>query len=170
MSDTVIAAMLEASVLTRARVKIDGNAVEIHTIGQEKVGGRLGHDVSLHIKSIKEKAYLQGQHASVIASKSPRIEVELPSTDTIDNYILVELDGKGDRRELEMAAAGGAVGQKVGIRSEKVVKTSYEPLGGRLYKVTPHSNLKQGEYILYVVGSADYEKSVFGRGYDFTVE
>lgn len=170
VSDKVVAAMLEAAVLTRARVKIDGNLVEIHTTGQEKVGGRLGHDISLHIKSVKEKAYLQGQHASVIASRSPRIEVELPPNDTIDNYILVELDGKGDRRELETASGGGAVGQKVGIRSEKIVKTSYEPLGGRSYKVIPHSQLKLGEFILYVVGSADYEKSVFGRGYDFMIE
>lgn len=169
VSDKVVAAMLEASVLTKPRVTIDGNPLELHTIGQEKVGGRLGHDVSFGIKSVKEKAYLQGQHASVLASSTPAIQIELPPNTSIDDYILVLMDGKGDRRELEMASGGGTVGQKHGIRSDRVVKTSYEPMGGRLYKISVGS-LKRGEYIVYIVGSADYEKGIFGRGYDFTVQ
>lgn len=170
VSDKVVAAMLEASVLTSARVKIDGNPVDIHTLGQAKVGGRLGHKVSMGIKSTKEKAYLQGQHAAVVASSSPTIEVELPPTDSIDNYIIVKLDGKGDRRELEVGSVGGSVGGKSGIRAESIEKSSYEPLGPHRFKVSVHKSLKGGEYIVYVVGSADYEKGIFGRGYDFTVE
>ena len=170
VSDKVIAAMLESSVLTNPRVTIDGNPLELHTIGQEKLGGRLGHAVSLHIKSVKEKAYLQGQHASVFASSKPVIEIELPPNSSIDDYIVVLMDGKGDRRELEMASGGGTVGQKSGIRSDRVMKISYEQIGGRLYKITVRDSLKRGEYILYRVGSADYEKGIFGRGYDFTVE
>jgi hypothetical protein len=170
VSDKVIAAMLEASVLTRPRVTIGGNPVELHTIGQEKVGGRLGSKVTLGVKSVKEKAYLQGQHASIFSNPRPEIEIELPPNNTVDDYILVDMDGKGDRRELEVASGGGAVGHKSGIRSDRIIKTSYEPLGGRLYKISLAKSLKQGEYILYIVGSADYEKGIFGRGYDFTVE
>ncbi|MGB6383752.1 MAG: hypothetical protein WBD25_04570 [Terriglobales bacterium] len=170
VSDKVIAEMLEASVLTKPRVTIDGNPLELHTIGQEKVGGRLGHDVSFGIKSVKEKAYLQGQHASVFASSTPTIQIELPPNNSIDDYILVFMDGKGDRRELEVASGGGTVGQKHGIRSDRVVKTSYEPIGGRLYKISVGQSLKRGEYIVYIIGSADYEKGIFGRGYDFTVQ
>jgi len=170
VSGKVIAAMLEASVLTSPVVKVDGNPVELHTLGQAKVGGRLGHKMSMGIKSVKEKAYLQGQHAAVIASASPNIEVELPPSDSIDNYILVRMDGKGDRRELEVGSAGGSVGGKTGIRAESIVKTSAEPVSGRLYKVTAHNELKSGDFILYVVGSAHYEEGVFGKGYDFTVE
>jgi hypothetical protein len=170
VSDKVIAAMLEASVLTKPRVTIDGNPLELHTIGQEKVGGRLGHDISFGIKSVKEKAYLQGQHASVFASSTPAIQIELPANTSIDDYILVLMDGKGDRRELEIASGGGTVGQKHGIRSDRVMKTSYEPMGGRLYKIGVGKSLKRGEYIIYIIGSADYEKGIFGRGYDFTVE
>jgi hypothetical protein len=170
VSDKVVAAILEASVLARPRVTVDGNPVDLHTIGQEKVGGRLGHKVSLGVKSVKEKAYLQGQHASVFASLTPAIQIELPPNNTIDDYILVRMDGKGDRRELEVASGGGAVGHKSGIRSDRIVKTSYEPMGGRLYKISVGDSLQHGEYIVYIVGSADYEKGIFGRGYDFTVE
>jgi hypothetical protein len=170
VSDKVVAAMLEASVLTRSRVTIDGNPLELHTIGQEKIGGRLGHDLSLHIKSVKDKAYLQGQHASVLVNSKPAIQIELPPNNSLDDYILVVMDGKGDRRELEVASGGGTVGHKSGIRSDRVMKTSYEPMAGRLYKMSIESPLKRGEYIIYIVGSADYEKGIFGRGYDFTVE
>lgn len=106
----------------------------------------------------------------MFASSKPAIQIELPSNSSIDDYILVHMDGKGDRRELEVASGGGAVGHKTGIRSDRVMKTSYEPIGGRLYKIAVRSPLKQGEYIVYIVGSADYEKGIFGRGYDFTVE
>ncbi len=170
VSGKVIAAMLEASVLTSAVVKIDGKPVELHTLGEVKTGGRLGHSVTMGIKSVKAKAYLEGPHAPVISSHSPKIEIELPPNDTIDNYLVVELNGKGDRRELEVGSAGGTVGAKVGVRAEDVVKTSAEDLGNRHYKVTCHKELKKGEYIVYIVGSPDTIHGVYGKGFDFTVE
>jgi len=170
VSGKVIAAMLEASVLKEPHVKIDGNPAELHTLGQAKTGGRLGSSLSFGIKSVKNKAYLQGQHAAIIVSKNPNIEMELPPGDSVDNYILVVLDGKGDRRELEVGSAGGTVGVKQGVRAESVIKTSSDALGGRKFKIGASQPLKSGEYILYIVGSADFQKGVFGKGYDFTVE
>ena len=162
--------MIESTRLTVASVKIDGNPVQLHTIGEQKVGGRLGHAVSLGIMSVKDKAYLEGQHASAIASRNPVIEIELPPNDTIDNYIVVEMDGKGDRRELEIGSVGGTVGGKVGIRSDRIRRISAAPLGGRRFKITLVESLKRGEYILYAVGSADFPHGVYGHGFDFTVQ
>ena len=104
VSDAVVAAMIQSTQLTTPKVTIDGNPVEVRTIGEQKVGGRLGHVATLGIKSVKNKAYLQGQHASVIASRKAVIEIELPANDNIDNYIIVEMDDKGDRREIEMGS------------------------------------------------------------------
>ena len=170
VSGKVVAAMLEASVLKEPHVKIDGNPAELHTLGQAKVGGRLGSSLTMGIKSIKSKAYLQGQHAAIIVSRNPNIEMELPPADSVDNYILVKMDPKGDRRELEVGSAGGVVGGKQGIRAESIIKTSSDALGGRKFKISATEPLKSGEYILYAVGSADFQKGVFGKGYDFTVE
>ncbi len=170
VSGKVIAAMLESSVLTSAIVKIDGKPVELHTLGEVKTGGRLGHEVTMGIKSVKAKAYLEGQHAPVVGSRSPKIELELPPNDTIDNYLVVEMNGKGDRRELEVGSAGGTVGAKVGVRAEDVMKTSAEDRGSRHYKITCHKELKKGEYLVYIVGSPDTIHGVYGKGYDFTVE
>ncbi len=170
VSDAVVAAMIQSTQLTSPRVTIDGNPVEVRTIGEQKVGGRLGHTVSLGIMSVKNKAYLQGQHASLIASREPEINIELPANDNIDNYIIVEMDDKGDRREIEMGSVGGTVGEKVGIRADRIVRTSAKPVGGRRFKILPVKELKKGEYILYSVGSADFPHGVYGQGFDFTVQ
>lgn len=170
VSDSVVAAMIQSTQLTSPKVAIDGNPVEVRTIGEQKVGGRLGHAVSFGIMSVKNKAYLQGQHASVIASRKPVVDIQLPANDNIDNYIIVEMDDKGDRREIEMGSVGGTVGEKVGIRADRIVRTSATPIGGRRFKLSPVKELKKGEYILYSVGSADFPHGVYGQGYDFTVQ
>lgn len=170
VSDAVVAAMIASTQLTTPEVTIDGNPIEVRTIGEQKVGGRLGHAVSFGIMSIKNKAYLQGQHASVIASRNPVIEIELPANDNIDNYIVVQMDDKGDRREIEMGSVGGTVGEKVGIRADRIVRTSATPIGGRRFRISPVKQLKKGEYILYSVGSADFPHGVYGQGFDFTVQ
>jgi len=170
VSDSVVAAMIQSTQLTSAKVAIDGNPVQVRTIGEQKVGGRLGHTISLGIMSVKNKAYLQGQHASLIASRKAVIEIELPANENIDNYIVVEMDDKGDRREIEIGSVGGTVGEKVGIRADRIVRTSATPLGGRRFRVSPVKELKKGEYILYSVGSADFPHGVYGQGFDFTVQ
>jgi len=170
VSDAVVAAMIQSTQLTNPTVKIDGNPVEVRAIGEQKVGGRLGHVASLGIMSVKNKAYLQGQHASLIACRSPVIDIELPANDNINNYIVVEMDDKGDRREIEMGSVGGTVGEKIGIRSDRIVRTSATPVGGRHFRITTVKELKKGEYILYSVGSADFPRGVYGQGYDFTVQ
>jgi hypothetical protein len=170
VSDSVVAAMIQSTQLTIPKVTIDGNPDEVRTIGEQKIGGRLGHTASFGIMSVKNKAYLQGQHASLIASRKPVIDIELPANDNIDNYVIVEMDGKGDRREIEMGSAGGTVGEKVGIRADRIVRTSATPVGGRRFRISPVRELKKGEYILYSVGSADFPHGVYGQGYDFTVQ
>jgi hypothetical protein len=169
VSPKVIAAMLDASALIVPKVVIDKNDVTLHTLGQAKVGGRLGRELTIGIKSVKEKAYLDGPHSIVVAGSTPRIEMSLPKDDTIDNYILVQMDGKSDRRELEVEARGGIVGGKNGIRAEAIHKTHVTPLGGSKYQLGTDS-LKKGEYIIYVVGSPDSVKGIYGKGYDFTVQ
>ena len=170
VSSKVIAAMLDSSVLTSSQVTIDGHAAQMHTLGQAKVGGRLGSALTYGIKSVKQKAFLPDPHSKLLATKSPAIMIEIPKEDTIDNYILVELDKKDDRRELEVGSVGGLVGAKTGVRAESIRKTTAKSEGGNKYLLSTVEPLKSGEYIVYVVGSIDKIKEIYGRGYDFTVE
>lgn len=170
VSDSVIAAMLEANVLTEPIITVDEKPLALHTMGQGKVGGRLGSMMTLGIKSVKWKAYLQGKHSGVYVSRTPIIIFELPSGDSIDNYILVKMHGKKDRRELEMGSAGGAVGAKTGVRAQDTVPITTIVLDGGRLQMVPAKELKKGEYILYILGSADTIKGIYGKGYDFSVE
>jgi hypothetical protein len=170
VSAKVVASMLEASAITVTKVTIDQRPVDMHTLGQAKVGGRLGSAFTYGIKSVKSKAYLQGQHSSVIVSPTPEIILELPKGDTIDNYMIVQLDGKDDRRELEVGSSGGIVGAKSGIRAEAIRRTTSTAMGGNKFKMSVDGKLKKGEYIIYIVGSADNIKGIHGKGFDFTVE
>jgi hypothetical protein len=167
VSDKVIAAMLEASVLTSPRVSVDGWPLEVRSLAQAKVVGGLGKNLSLGIKSTKTKAFLQGRHANAYAGSYPTILLQLPAGDSVDNYVLVRMARKGDRRELEVAPAGAS--GRVGLRTESAIRLSFQPLSGRRYQLTPAKRLKRGEYLLYILGSADANKGIYGKGYDFSV-
>jgi len=169
VSSKVVAAMLDASALTSPRVTLDNKEVILHTLGESKVGGRIGHIATVGMKSIKVKAYLEGQHSAIVSGSNPSIEIDLPKGTPIDNFILVQLDEKSDRRELEVDSVGGIVGAKHGVREEAIRKTHSTDLGGNRFRLETET-LKKGDYIIYVVGSADFEKGIYGRGYDFSVE
>jgi hypothetical protein len=170
VSDKVIAAMLEAGVLTHPRVSVDGWPLEQRSLAQAKVVGGLGKNLSLGIKSTRTKAILAGRRASVYAGSTPTIILQLPAEDSVDNYVLVRMASKGDRRELEVLPVGAGASGRVAIRSEKTIRMSSKPLGGRRYQLTPAKRLKRGEYLLYILGSADANKGIYGKGYDFSVE
>jgi hypothetical protein len=170
VSSKVIAAMLDTTDISSARVIIDKKLVVLHTFAQAKTGGRLGSSLTYGLKSVKEKAYLQNKHSSVIVSPTPVIELALPKDETIDNYIVVKMDEKSDRRELEVGSQGGIVGSKKGINAEAIRKTTSVSLGDNKFRMNVSEPLKPGEYILYVVGSANSVKEVNARGFDFTVE
>jgi hypothetical protein len=93
----------------------------------------------------------------------------LPKGETINNYIVLRLDGKRDRRELEVEVRGGVVGGKNGIRAESIRKTYATSLGGNKFQLAT-AGLKHSEYLIYVVGSPDTNRGIYGKGYDFTVE
>ena len=102
VSSKVVAAMLDASVITTAQVSVDGKPLLMQTLGQGKTGGRLGSALTYGIKSVKEKAFINGPHAKTYStSKQPTITIALPKGETIESYILVLMDKKDDRRELE---------------------------------------------------------------------
>jgi hypothetical protein len=130
----------------------------------------LGSAFTYGMKSVKQKAFLTGPKAPVAAaSASPTISISLPKGDTIDSYMIVQMDKKDDRRELEVGSTGGIVGGKTGIRAEAIRKTTATPTGENTFKLVPTEALKPGEYFIYVVGSADKVKEVYGKGYDFSV-
>lgn len=144
--------------------------VDIKTLGSSKVAGRLGHHLTLGLKSVKINAYLIGPSAKTkVKETSPTFYVRLPEAFSIDEVVLVSLYVKTDRRELEVSAEKGAVGSKQGLRMEVMRPFESQELGPRLYKIAT-SILGKGEYLFYLVGSADTIKGIYGKGYDFSMQ
>lgn len=169
VSDAVVAAMLESSVIRVPEASIDGHALALETLGESKVGGRLGHDLSFGFRSVKEKAYLPGKAADVTVGPHATIQLTLPPTGTIDNFLVVHMDQKSDRREIEVASGGGEVGQKSGIRDEAIERVNVTPEAPGTYTLTPLKPLKPGQYFIYWIGSADSIHAVWGKGFAFGV-
>jgi hypothetical protein len=52
----------------RTVIVVHKDVHDTHTMGQSKVGGRLGSDLTLGVKSVKEKAYLDGPHSTIVGA------------------------------------------------------------------------------------------------------
>ncbi|RPI25071.1 MAG: hypothetical protein EHM61_15355 [Acidobacteria bacterium] len=149
----------------------DPQKMTLRTIAQGKVGGRLGSVLTVGIKSAKNKAYLLGPTSKLlIRDRQPTFRVTIPPDASIDDYVIVQMDAKEDRREVEIGSKGGIVGSKQGLRFELIQQTDSVELEPGVFKITPRAPMKAGEYIIYILGSADADKGISGRGFDFTID
>jgi hypothetical protein len=170
LSARVIAAMVDNSVLTTARVTVDDQTVQLNTMGQAKSAGRLVNNLTGDLTPVKENAFLEGPAATTSASPLPEITIRLPKSDSIGNYILVKMNVKDDRRELEVGSGTGEASGRTGLGSNAVIRpirVIYR--GNNTYQLLPLNHLTEGQYMVYVVGSTDERKDIYGKGYDFSV-
>ncbi len=119
LSAPVVAAMVDSSVLSMARVTIDDQSVQIDTLGQAKTAGRLLNNLTGDLTSLKENAFLEGPAAANSASPMPDITISLPKGESIESYILVQMNPKSDRRELEVGTGGGVGSSRTGIGAHR---------------------------------------------------
>jgi hypothetical protein len=117
----------------------------------------------------KVTGQLIGGRAQVRTSaKSPTLYLRLADPTKIEEVVLVALRTKGGQRELEFSSEGG---EKGGPRLKVEVMRQFDAteVGARLFRITTKP-LAAGEYMVYLVGSADPEKGIQGKGYDFGVD
>jgi hypothetical protein len=140
-------------------------------MGQAKSAGRFLNNITGDLTSVKENAYLEGGTATTQASPMPEILITLPKGDSVGNYILVKMNVKGDdRRELGVGTGGGIGSGRTGLSSNSPVRPIRVILRSEnVYQLLPLSQLKSGQYMIYVVGSSDEQKDIYGKGYDFAV-
>jgi hypothetical protein len=171
VSARVVAAMVDSSATTVARVNIDDQPVQMVTMGQAKTAGKLLNNLTGDLTTLKENAFLEGGTATTQASPMPEILVTVPKGDSIGNYILVRMNAKGDdRRELSVGTGGGVGNGRTGLNSSSAIRPiRVITRGDNVYQILPLNKLKVGQYLIYVVGSSDEQRSIYGRGYDFSV-
>ena len=132
-------------------------------------GSRLAHGVTLGIKTSKRNVQILGKHAPAILPPNPVFYYRVPPASqalggTAGDLVLIKMEGKGDRRQFEVAAGGkGRASTGPSILSQ--LQVFRELVEGELYKLTPAQTLKRVEYCFYL-----YRTESPGLIYDFTVE
>lgn len=105
---------------------------------------------------VKVRAALNGNHAQLrITNNSPVFEISLPSDlNATDQLVLIKLNPKSDRREIEVGR-GGLTGTSTGFNKSAIVPTTFEEvktqaIGGgvkyTMYHVKVINPLPPGEY------------------------
>jgi hypothetical protein len=115
-------------------------------------------------KMLKGKpiAYLAGGAAKLrVKAGKPVFYLRLPEGKEISDLILTSLLEKDDRRELSSLP-----GPKGGFNPDDVLPFDQLEVGAKLFKLTP-APMDEGEYIFFLVGSAEPDKGTYGKGYDF---
>jgi hypothetical protein len=109
-------------------------------------------------------AYLAGPRSKLaIQTNAPIFYLRLAEGKAIEDYVVVSLDGKLDRRELDMGP-----GPKQELSADAIRPYDSIEVGLALFRVTP-APLKPGEYLFFQIGSAEPEKGSQGRGFDFSI-
>jgi hypothetical protein len=126
-------------------------------------GAKLG---KVMLKKDKGLAYLVGPAAKTRTTEpSPVFYLRLPEGKGIEEIVLIALDRKAERRELET----GPAAPKPELKSEAIRPLETVEVAPQLFRLTP-SKLAAGEYLFFQIGSADPAKGSAGKGFDFGVD
>jgi hypothetical protein len=111
-------------------------------------------------------AYLVGASSKErIKEPAPIFYLRLAPGKAIEEVVLIALDKKKDRRELEI----GPTDKKQQFRAESMRPFDVLEVGPQLFKIiTP--KLKSGEYLFFQMGSAEPAKGSYGKGFDFEID
>jgi hypothetical protein len=127
-------------------------------LGSEAKGGLL--------KKGKVVAYIIGPVARTrIKEAAPIFYLRLAEGKAIEEIVLIALERKSDRRELEM----GPSGKKQEFKAEAIRQFDSLEVGAQLFRIAP-TKLSTGEYLFFQIGSAEPPKGSYGKGFDFGIE
>ena len=111
-------------------------------------------------------AYLVGPASRTrIKEPTPLFYMRLPEGKGIEEVVLVAFEKKKGRREIEM----GPAGPKQEMKGEAMRQFDPAEVGPRLFKLNVGKLASKGEYIFFLLGSADPPKGSQGKGYDFGI-
>jgi hypothetical protein len=126
---------------------------EIKTLLGENEGAGLGKA----LKKGKLVAYLVGPTATTrVKEQTPVFYVRLPEAKGIEDIVLVALQERNGRRETR-------------IGPEDLRQFDSLEVGPRLFKLST-GKLFSGEYLFFLVGSAEPTKGTYGKGWDFGID
>lgn len=124
-------------------------------------GGGLGV-----LKKSKILGYLVGPEAQTrLTDPSPHFYLRLAPGKAIEEIVLVSLEQKADRRELQAVSTGA----KPEFRPDTITQFNAVEVAPLLFRVVP-AKLEPGEYMFLQIGSAEPPKGISGKGFDFGLD
>lgn len=150
---------------------------------QNRTGGLFTSSMTYGIGKVKTKANLPGTTAALqikesqpvfyfyLDNKSGGLGTTSGIPSTPNEFALVRFNIRSDNREVTIAKSN-AFGAKGGLSDEYVVDYTAEDLGNGIYKITPKTSLKNGEYGFYLLnsGNSNASAAVGAKFFDFGVK
>ena len=134
--------------------------VDIQILLGTKEGPGLG---KVLMKKGKIVAYVVGPESRTrIKEPSPVFYVRLPEGKAIEEIVLLAFDRKSERREIEM-------GLKQELNPEDRRQFDALEVAAGVFKLTT-AKLTKGEYLFFLLGSAEPPKGSYGKGFDFGID
>jgi hypothetical protein len=129
----------------------------------EKQGAGLGRVL---LKKGKVIAYLVGPAAKTrVTDAAPVFYMRMPDGKGIEEVLLVALGQRAGRRELDM----GPPAPKPELKSDTMRQFDPLEVESGLFRLTP-APLGKGEYMFFLIGTAEPPKGNYGKGYDFGMD
>ena len=151
--------------------------------GQNRTGGAFTASITpFGLGKVKTKTNLPGRSAALqIQETSPVFYFYLDASSgglntssgipsSPNEFTLVRFNQRSDNREVTIAKSN-SWGGKGGLSDEYVVGLKSEDLGNGVFKITPTTPLKKGEYGFYLLnsGNANTAAGVGSKFFDFGV-
>lgn len=128
--------------------------IEGEVVAFQRTGSRLVSGLTVGIKAAKINVQLPGRHSQNIVGESPvfyyRMSPEMIQQGAgSGDLVLLRMEVKGDRRQVETGAAGLWRSSK-GVSIKKQIATEVHEQQPRLFRVRPVGGLNGGEYGFYL--------------------
>lgn len=140
------------------------------TVNFARSGSVLASKLTLHIKAQHNNAQIQGARAQTAATSTPTF-LFIPSQRELENgvsagdLLLIILDVRGDRRQIELGAIGAARESK-GVSITHQVETQKSLRAPHKHEIRPVKALDKGEYAFYL----ERGEGLPAMLYDFSVQ
>jgi hypothetical protein len=133
-------------------------------LSQAKAGGRAGSFFTEGMKSQHWDAVLSGPSSkNRVKDRHPVFYFYVPDGTSGDDFVLLKLNKKDDRREFQIGTFGGIGAGKSGVKKNKELAFDAQHVAVRTYKFILSSDLKPGEYAFFM-GTNQSSMMASGRG------
>lgn len=151
--------------------------IEGETVTNMKVGGKAGALFTNGLRNMHWDAFIEGPKSkNIVRERRPDFYLYVADGNDASDYVLIELNRKGNRREFQVGSFGGISGGKSGVKRDKEIPVKAEHVGLRTYRVTLNADLKHGEYAFFMgtgqtttMSSRRSGGAASGRIYDFSI-